>query len=143
MGPDALNELPDAKALWERLRTRKSVLKTLLLNQQVVAGIGNIYSDEILWRARLDPDHTPVMLTKPALRRLYEAIGAVLNDAIEHRGSSLADQQYVDLYGRVGDAQRLHDVHAREGQPCPRCGRPIRRRTPGGRSAYSCPHCQR
>ncbi len=143
LGPDALNDVAGPAELGKRLSGRRSGLKTLLLNQAVIAGIGNIYSDEILFRARLRQTRTPDSLSKPALSRLWEAVTDVLREAVERRGSTLADQQYVDLYGRVGTAQREHDVYAREGQPCVVCERPIERIQIAGRSSFFCRKCQR
>lgn len=143
IGPDAWLDLPTPESLFSRCTGRRSAIKALLLNQEILAGIGNIYSDELLWRARIRYSRTPDRLTRPAWARLHAAMKEVLGEAIEARGSSLSDAQYVDLYGRVGAAQRRHDVYAREHEPCGRCGAPIRRRSFGGRSTFFCAHCQR
>jgi formamidopyrimidine-DNA glycosylase len=122
---------------------RRRQLKALLCDQGVVAGLGNIYSDEVLHAARLRFDRTSATLTPREVGRLYRAIPEVLVAAIEARGSSLADAQYVDLLGRPGSFQHQHQVHARAGQPCPRCGRLVIRVRYQGRSTYFCPGCQR
>jgi len=142
IGPDALDELGDVDRLRRRLSGRRSGLKTLLMNQSVLAGIGNIYSDEILFRAGLRLTRTPDSLADPELAQLHVAIGEVLREAVQARGSSLADGQYVDLHGRSGTAQRQHRVYARGTQPCRRCDRPVDRIKVGGRSSFFCANCQ-
>ncbi|MGQ0616531.1 MAG: bifunctional DNA-formamidopyrimidine glycosylase/DNA-(apurinic or apyrimidinic site) lyase [Acidimicrobiia bacterium] len=136
----------DAPVSWvrfgERLVTRTTKLKPLLLDQSFVAGLGNIYSDEILFEAGLRHDRTPRSLSTMEMRRLYRALVEVLHEAIKHRGSTLSDQQYVDLYGRPGEFQALHQVYDRQGQPCPRCRTAIVRSKAGGRSTFHCPNCQ-
>jgi formamidopyrimidine-DNA glycosylase len=124
------------------LGPRRVRLKPLLLDQHAVAGIGNMYADEILWHARLRHDRVASELGRAEIGRLGAAMTAVLGAAIAHRGSSLADEQYRDIYGRTGDYQHLHRVYDRAGQPCARCGRPIERVTAYGRSTYFCPRCQ-
>lgn len=143
MGPDAVNELHTPAELKQQFAKRKSGLKTLLLNQQVVAGIGNIYSDEILWLSKLRYDTTPEVLTNAAISKLHKGIKQVLDEAIQARGSSLSDAQYVDLYGQAGGAQRQHFVYDREGEECKRCGATIERVKVSGRSSYFCPKCQK
>lgn len=130
---------------WRRLLAgRRRRLKALLLDQGVVAGIGNIYSDEILHRARLRPDRRSDEVSAPQARRLLGAIGEVLNAAVAHGGSSLRDAQYVDVDGRQGGYQALHRVVDRAGAPCITCERArIRRIVSAGRSTYFCPWCQR
>ena len=120
---------------------RNGRLKSLLLNQKVIAGIGNIYADEILFRSRLHPETRPSALTKDDLRRLWRAMRSILRSAIERRGSSIRD--YTDPDGEAGDFQRFHKVYGREGEPCRRCGKEIRRVRVGGRSTFFCPSCQR
>src|SRR5215470_6397705 len=124
----------------KRIRQRRARIKALLLDQSVLRGIGNIYADESLWRARIHPTRLGAHLTPKELRRLYRAVRDVLNDAIEARGSSIAD--YVDSDGNLGGFQRLHRVYQREGKKCFRCGAVIRRAIFAGRSSHFCPHCQ-
>lgn len=143
IGPDAYDALPNVHTLRERFANRHAGIKSLLLNQEVIAGIGNLYADEILWLARLRYNRTPSSLSRGAWQRLYDANREVLSQAIELRGSSLADQQYLDLYGRAGHDQHEHRVYAREGKPCLRCGRAIERAKVAGRSAFCCRRCQR
>lgn len=143
LGVEPLDPRLDPDALGAVLRGRRRALKALLLDQNVVAGIGNIYADELLWRAGLRPTHRSDRLSRPQVRRLHESMVATLCEAIAHRGSSLADEQYRDLYGELGAYQRLHRVHGRPAQPCPRCGEPIRRVVVAGRTTYFCRRCQR
>ncbi len=105
----------------EMLLARTTKLKPLLMDQSFIAGLGNIYSDEILWEAGLRHDRTPQSLSTMEIRRLYRAIVEVLHEAVKHRGSTLGDQQYVDLHGRPGEFQTLHQVYDREGLACRRC----------------------
>src|SRR5919106_5164 len=113
-------------------------LKALLMDQKFVAGIGNIYSDEILFGAGLRWDRMSDSLSAQEVRRLYRAMVEVLQDAVKYRGSSLADEQYVDLYGKPGEFQEHHKVYAREGAACRRCRREVVRERIGGRSTFFC-----
>ena len=143
LGPDALDDVTDWRILAQRLESRRGPLKAVLMNQHVLAGIGNIYADEILFAARLRYDRMVPSLSTPAKKRLYIAVREVLAGAVRARGSSLADKQYRDLYGSVGRAQNDHKVVAKEGRPCPRCDRSILRSEFAGRSTYWCRFCQR
>jgi formamidopyrimidine-DNA glycosylase len=131
---------------WDRfahlLRRHRAGLKGLLMDQQFAAGIGNLYSDEILFAAGLRYDRLSDSLSTTEVRRLYRSMVETLNEAIKHRGSTLADEQYRDLFGEVGDYQGSHQVYDREGEPCRRCRNPIVRLKVGGRSTYFCEHCQ-
>src|SRR5262249_22225088 len=131
---------------WEHygslLAQRHAKLKPLLMDQKFIAGIGNIYSDEILWCAGLRCDRMSDALTAQDVRRLYLTVMATIQEAVKHRGSSLAAEQYVDLFGRPGEFQQFHNVYAREGEACPRCRHAIVRERVAGRSTYFCPACQ-
>ena len=105
-------------------------------------GIGNIYSDEILWGAGLRWDRMSDTLTAEEVRRLYRSMMETLQEAVKHRGSSLADEQYVDLFGKPGEYQHFHNVYAREGEACPRCRHVIVRERVSGRSTFYCAACQ-
>jgi formamidopyrimidine-DNA glycosylase len=142
LGFDPIEDVMSWNAFGGLLQQRKKKLKDVLMDQKFVAGIGNIYSDEILWAAGLRGDRPSDSLSTQEVRRLYRAVGEVLQDAIKLRGSSLADEQYRDLYGQVGGFQNEHNVYAREGQPCKRCRQPIQRIKWGQRSSFSCPGCQ-
>lgn len=142
LGWDPLEDSITLPAFAHLLLSRKVQLKALLTDQKVVAGLGNIYGDEILHAAGLRYDRTSNTLTSQEIRRLFRAILEVLHDAIAARGSSLADEQYVDLSGRPGQYQKQHQVHAREGKACPRCRTTVERVKYQGRSTYYCPSCQ-
>lgn len=133
LGPDALTTLSPAKL------KRKAHIKTVLLNQAVFSGIGNIYADEALFRAGIRP--TARNISVPRAVKLLAAIDEVLREAIEFRGSSVSD--YVDINGRSGSFQNRHRVYARESQPCVVCGTAIRKIVVAGRGTHYCPKCQR
>lgn len=143
LGVDPIAEPFDTDTLREAFGSSRRALKPLLLDQHVVAGIGNIYADEILHRARLRPDRAASTLTRRHLRILHRSIVDVLTEAIEAGGSTLGDQQYVDLMGQGGTYQDEHQVYGRRGLRCRTCGRGwIRRTVSGGRSTHYCPVCQ-
>ena len=143
MGVDPIAERFDVAALRSAIGTSRRALKPLLLDQSVVAGIGNIYADEILHRARLRPDRPADTLDRRRLVVLHGSIVGVLNEAIAAGGSTLGDAQYVDLMGEGGSYQEDHRVYGRNGQRCTTCGRGwIRRTVSGGRSTHFCPVCQ-
>ena len=144
LGIDPVAEGLSRRQLAEALRGRRRQLKPLLLDQSVVAGIGNIYCDESLHRARLRPDRVADTLTAREITRLHEAITTVLAEAVEAGGSTLADTQYVDIEGQGGWFQVHHKVYDRAGQRCLTCGKAdIVRTVSGGRSTCHCPRCQR
>lgn len=140
-GPEPLARTFSAERLAARLRGRSARLKTLLLDQSFIAGVGNIYADEALWRARLHPLRAADTLTPVEVRRLHRAIRAVLRQGIANRGTSLAD--YVGADGEPGDNAEHLSVYRRTGQPCLRCGGEIQRIVVGQRSTHFCPRCQR
>jgi formamidopyrimidine-DNA glycosylase len=111
-----------------------------LLNQSVLRGMGNIYTDEALWRARIHPARLAANLQTPPLKALYKAMQHVLSTAIRLRGSSISD--YLDAEGLPGAYQSRHRVYGRDGKPCPRCKTAIRRIVVAGRGTYFCPKCQ-
>ena len=142
LGIDPVDEPMSWVRFGEMLRHRKTKLKALLTDQTFLAGLGNIYSDEILWDSGLRHDRTSDSLSSMEIRRLYRSIVEILHDAVKHRGSTLSDQQYVDLHGRPGQYQTLHQVYDREGLACRRCRSPISRGKYAGRSTFFCPRCQ-
>ena len=142
LGMDPLDEPISWVTFGQRLLARTTKLKPLLMDQSFIAGIGNIYSDEILWESGLRRDRTPQTLSSMEVRRLYRAVVEVLHEAVKHRGSTLGDQQYVDLHGKPGEYQTLHQVYARDGEACRRCRATIAKEKVGGRSSYFCPACQ-
>ncbi|MGD0964128.1 MAG: bifunctional DNA-formamidopyrimidine glycosylase/DNA-(apurinic or apyrimidinic site) lyase [Candidatus Acidiferrales bacterium] len=123
-----------------QLRGRRAKIKALLLDQTVLRGMGNIYTDESLWRARIHPQRLAAKLKETDLRRLYGAVQTILKEAIRLRGSSISD--YLDCSGQRGEFQLRHRVYDREGHTCVRCKTVIRRVIVAGRSSYFCPHCQ-
>ena len=142
LGFDPIDNMMSWTQFAEMLHDRKAKLKALLMDQKFVAGIGNIYSDEILFAAGLRYDRLSDSLSTQEVRRLYRAMVETLQEAIKHRGSSLADEQYRDLFGEVGEFQSLHKVYDREGEACRRCRSTIVRVKANGRSSFLCPQCQ-
>jgi len=140
IGPEPLDDDFTLRTFRRRIRRRNGRLKPLLLDQGFVAGVGNIYADESLWRSRLHPLRSASSLRPPDERRLYEAIRAVLAEAIVRRGSSIDDYTAPDGDGSM---QERLDVYQRTGEPCRRCGRPIKRVVVGARSTHFCSWCQR
>ncbi|MFI5058019.1 MAG: bifunctional DNA-formamidopyrimidine glycosylase/DNA-(apurinic or apyrimidinic site) lyase [Candidatus Acidiferrales bacterium] len=123
-----------------RMRARRARVKALLLDQGVLRGVGNIYADESLWRAKIHPARLGARLTRKQAETLHHALRAILEKAIVMRGSSISD--FLDAEGQPGEYQRRHRAYGREGKPCFRCGTPIRRAIVAGRSSYFCPRCQ-
>lgn len=125
----------------ELFRTRKTPIKSALLNQKLLSGVGNIYADEALFRARIRPRRRAASLTRKELSRLYSAIQEVLKEAISAGGSSISN--YVDADGEEGFFQLQHRVYGRENELCLICKTPIKRIVIGGRSSHYCPGCQK
>jgi len=142
LGIDPLETAMSWEYFGQMLAARHAKLKPLLMDQKFIAGIGNIYSDEILWGAGLRWDRMSDALTGEEVRRLYRSMMETLQEAVKHRGSSLADEQYVDLFGRPGEYQHFHNVYAREGLSCPRCRHTVVRERVSGRSTFYCSACQ-
>ena len=124
------------------LERRAAKLKPLLMDQQFVSGLGNIYSDEVLFAAGLRHDRMSNELSAQEVRRLYRAIQEVVQEAIRFRGTTLGDEAYVDLYGKPGEYQNELKVYGRRGEPCRRCRTPIQVVKYSGRNAFFCPQCQ-
>jgi formamidopyrimidine-DNA glycosylase len=131
---------------WERfavvLRHHKMGVKTFLTDQEIISGIGNIYADETLFGAGLRYDRVTDSLSTTEVRRLWRSMVEILAEAIKHGGSTLADEQFVDIWGKPGNFQTFHEVYAREGLPCRRCRRPIVKVKHQSRSTFLCEHCQ-
>jgi formamidopyrimidine-DNA glycosylase len=140
IGPEPLADDFTLRDFRRLVRRRKGRLKPLLLDQSFLAGVGNIYADESLWRARLHPLRGASSLRPPDERQLYDAIRGILTEAVERRGSSIDDYTAPDGDGSMQD--RL-EVYQRTGEPCRRCGRPIKRVVIGARSTHFCSWCQR
>jgi formamidopyrimidine-DNA glycosylase len=124
----------------ERIRSRNARIKALLLDQSVLRGVGNIYADESLWRAKIHPARVGRRLTGKETGTLRKALQDILKKAILMRGSSISD--FLDADGEPGEYQRRHRAYGREGENCYRCRTPIRRIIVAGRSSYFCPKCQ-
>ena len=142
LGFDPLDDPAAARRVAELVHGRPTRLKPLLMDQSRIVGIGNMYADEILFSARLRPDRPAASLSAAEAKQLHRSMVSVLTAAIKYRGSSLADEQYRDLFGRVGEYQKRHQVYDRAGLPCSRCGSPIERVRGGGRSSFFCAECQ-
>jgi formamidopyrimidine-DNA glycosylase len=139
LGPEPFN-LTSAD-FQDMLIKRKTAIKPLLLDQSFIAGIGNIYAAEILFRAKISPFRPANGLKKQEGLRLYQQMQQVLVSAIKHGGSSVDD--YVRVSGKNGDYGRLHRVYGREGKLCFVCAGPVKRIAQGGRGTYFCPKCQK
>ncbi len=142
LGFDPLEDVMSWEKFWALLSAHKAGLKSLLMDQEFVAGIGNMYADEILFAAGLRYDRQSDSLSSQEVRRLYRAMVETLAEAVKRRGSTLSDEQYLDLFGEVGDYQDQHQAYDREGQACRRCRATIVKVKSGGRSTYFCEHCQ-
>jgi formamidopyrimidine-DNA glycosylase len=142
LGPEPLGGALTGSSLKQRLAGRKAAIKLMLLDQAIVAGLGNIYVCEALFRARIDPRKAAGRVGKPKLEALAKAIPAVLDDAIAAGGSSLRDFAQPD--GELGYFSKQFDVYGREGKPCREgCDGAVSRIVQGGRSTFFCPSCQR
>ena len=139
-GPEPLGPRFTADWLAARLATRRAAVKSVLLDQRVVAGLGNIYADEALWRARVNPLLPAERLTRDEAGRVHRAIRAALRTGIERQGSTLRDYARPD--GSAGSMQEEFRVYGRDGLPCPRCGTPIAKTRVAGRGTWYCPRCQ-
>ena len=142
LGPDALTTLPSARMLVEKAAGRRVAVKTLLLDQRFLAGLGNIYADEVLFEARIDGARPAGSLALPEMQAVRNAICSVLAAGIEHGGTSLDDLAYLLPDGRAGRHLAYLAVYGRGGKPCRRCRSPILRTVIRGRSSYGCPVCQ-
>ena len=136
---------PDAQQMTEKqflaaMRARRGAIKSWLMNQQLLAGLGNIYADESLYVAGIHPLAQPGRVSPPKARRLFRAVRRVLDHAVKLQGTSFRD--YVDIEGRPGNFEPRLRVYQRTGQPCRRCGHPIRRIVIAGRSSHFCSACQ-
>ena len=139
-GPEPLGPRFTSRWLGTQLAQRRAPLKAVLLDQRVVAGLGNIYADEALWRARLSPLRPANSLSAAESTRLARAIRAALRTGIERQGSTLSDYRAPD--GAAGSMQEEFRVYGRDGEPCPRCRTAITKTRVGGRGTWYCPRCQ-
>jgi formamidopyrimidine-DNA glycosylase len=136
LGPEALDPDFTVEVLARQLSRRRGVLKTVLLNQRVIAGLGNRDADESMWLAGIDPRRSAASLTTEELLRLHEAIVLVLTEGIALRGTQR------DLFGRKGQAVHRRNIFEKTGEPCPRCGTRIKYMRIGSRNTHYCPNCQ-
>jgi formamidopyrimidine-DNA glycosylase len=139
---DPLDPAFDEAAFHTALRRRRTTLKRALLDQSLISGVGNIYADEALWRAKLHYERPTATLTRPRSTELLRHVRDVMNAALAVGGTSF-DSLYVNVNGESGYFDRSLDAYGREDEPCRRCGTPIRRRPWMNRSSYFCPRCQR
>ncbi|MFQ3557463.1 bifunctional DNA-formamidopyrimidine glycosylase/DNA-(apurinic or apyrimidinic site) lyase [Streptomyces gramineus] len=139
---DPLDPLFDDEAFHQALRRKRSTIKRALLDQSLISGVGNIYADEALWRARIHYERPTAGFTRPRTAELLGHVRDVMNAALSVGGTSF-DSLYVNVNGESGYFDRSLDAYGREGLPCRRCGTPMRRRPWMNRSSYFCPACQR
>ncbi|MEU6523103.1 bifunctional DNA-formamidopyrimidine glycosylase/DNA-(apurinic or apyrimidinic site) lyase [Streptomyces sp. NPDC046924] len=139
---DPLDPLFDDDAFHRALRRKRTTVKRALLDQSLISGVGNIYADEALWRARIHYERPTETFTRPRSQLLLDHVRDVMNAALAVGGTSF-DSLYVDVNGESGYFDRSLDAYGREDLPCRRCGTPIRRRPWMNRSSYFCPRCQR
>lgn len=139
---DPLDELFDDAAFHAALRRRRTTIKRALLDQSLISGVGNIYADEALWRAKLHYERPTATFTRPRTAQLLGHVRDVMNAALAVGGTSF-DSLYVNVNGESGYFERSLDAYGREDEPCRRCGTAMRRRPWMNRSSYFCPRCQR
>ena len=140
LGPEPLGDDFTLEAFVQRLKGHQCTIKSLLLNQRFLAGLGNIYTDEALFLAGIHPQRPASSLSQEEIQRLYEAIRTVLREGIERRGTTFSD--YRDAFGAPGRNQEALKIFRRAGRPCPQCGAEIKRTKVAGRGTYFCPRCQ-
>ncbi len=141
IAPDPLEAAFDDTSFATALRRRRTGIKRALLDQSLISGVGNIYADEALWRAKLHYARATETLTRPEITRLLAGVREVMRTALAAGGTSF-DRLYVNVNGESGYFDRSLAVYGREGEPCPRCGTPVRRDPFMNRSSYTCPRCQ-
>ena len=141
IAPDVLEEAFDDEVFHAKLRRRRTGLKRALLDQSLISGVGNIYADEGLWRAKLHYARATETMRRPDTARLLEGVRSVMGSALDQGGTSF-DSLYVNVNGESGYFDRSLAVYGRRDEPCPRCRTPIRRESFMNRSSFFCPHCQ-
>ncbi len=139
---DPLDPQFDDSAFLRRLLEKRTTIKRALLDQTLISGIGNIYADEALWRAKVHYDQPLERLSRPRAKLLLAEVRAVLTRALAEGGTSF-DAQYLNVNGQAGYFEHSLNAYGRQGEPCPRCGRPIVREQFMNRGSHFCPHCQR
>ena len=141
LGPEPLSDEFTSEELAKRLSTKQRMVKSLLLDQTVLAGVGNIYADEALWLAKIDPQRKANTLNSRETQRLYDSIRRVLQEGIDHEGSTIGWYRKPD--GTTGNYQTRFKVYDQEGKPCQRCGTPITKIRLGQRGTHFCHNCQK
>ncbi len=141
LGPEPLEKDFDFLSFKRAIKNKKGKIKQVLMDQSVISGIGNIYSDEILWLAKVNPFKPAEKLKESEMKKIFRFIKDVLKKAVKLRGTSISD--FRDLEGKPGQYANRRYVYRREGEKCPRCGSIIKRLKIGGRSSHFCPHCQK
>lgn len=141
LGPEPLEKSFTFEKLKDVFKNKKGKIKQVLMDQKVIAGIGNIYSDEILWRVKIHPFKQVQNITSGEFKKIYQTIKEVLSKAIKLKGESISD--YRTTSGEKGNYDVIRKVYQREGEKCSRCGTIIKRIKIGGRSAHFCPRCQK
>ena len=142
IAPDPFDELFDKSAAVKNFAKRNIKIKTALLNQEIMSGVGNIYADETLWRAKVHPETSTSELTSKKISRIIDCATEVMREAIAQGGTSF-DDLYINVNGESGFFEQSLAAYGQTNQPCPRCGTPIKRITFGARSSHFCPRCQR
>ncbi len=140
LGPDPLTQL-SADQFLRLVKSKTTRIQPLLMDQHLIAGVGNIYAQEALFRAGVRPTRSSCRISREESQRLFDALKATLQEAIQHRGST--SRNYRDPYGQSGTAQLTHAVYRRGGEPCPRCQQSLRPARVGGRGTVYCAVCQR
>lgn len=142
-GPDALDKNLTPEVFLNQLKKKRTEVKRALLEQELVAGVGNIYVNDSLWMAKIHPETSTQDVTAVQGTSLLSGLQQILREAIGHRGSTLGDKMYVDVYGQEGEHQNYFRVFGKDGQPCPRCSDIINYSEIGGRGTFFCPKCQK
>lgn len=140
-GPEPTGEDFDFKALFERVKNKKTSIKATLLDQSIVAGLGNIYVDEALWQAKIRPDRKTNELSLGELKKVIKAGGEIMKKSLEVGGTTFKD--FVNVQGKTGNYTKYLKVFDRQGEKCPRCGKVIEKTRVAGRGTHFCPHCQK
>ena len=146
IGPEPLERtftLEKFTALINQNKKRKKTIKEILMDQKIIAGIGNIYANEILWEAKINPLKSIRELTEKEIKKLFLSIKKILNLAIEHNGSTISDEMYRDIFGKEGRYGEIRKVYQKEGEKCLRCGAAILKTIQANRSTFYCPKCQK
>jgi formamidopyrimidine-DNA glycosylase len=143
LGPDPFSKSFTFDYLKQALKKSKITIKKFLMDQKHLSGIGNIYANEILFEAKINPFRKANTLSDKEIRSLFEAIPKILNKAIQYRGTSAEDEAYRDLYGEKGEFEKFLKVYQKEGEKCSRCGGIIIRKKDNNRSTFYCPNCQK